>query len=235
MHLISSEGHLALASSAILKGIANINEPFQGRPHLIVAAGNGHTEIVKLYLQAGADPNAIFEGSSGLTYATEAGHLEVVRALVEGGADINFRAKLGLTPLYIATGAGRLELVKLLLEKGADKDIPDMNGNSPIIIAADLGFKEVAEELLKGTLPQRIGRALSCAVLKGHQSTVEVLNRAGVEIDFKLENDTTPLFHACLEGNSGMVQKLLDLGANVRNFLFIYLFIFIFVLTIYIG
>ena len=61
------------------------------------AAENGHTEIVRELIKAGAKVDARNEGSWGiggkgetaLMLAAENGHTEVVRELIKAGADVN--------------------------------------------------------------------------------------------------------------------------------------------------
>ena len=57
-------------------------------PSLFVAAENGHLEVVRLLLEAGADENSErTDGATAMFLAAEEGHLEVVRSLLEAGAD----------------------------------------------------------------------------------------------------------------------------------------------------
>jgi ankyrin repeat protein len=67
---------------------ANTADPCWRRP-LSAAASRGHTSIVRLLLENGADPNAkeaICEGGFALHEAAEHGFIEIVEALLEKGA-----------------------------------------------------------------------------------------------------------------------------------------------------
>lgn len=67
---------------------------------MIYAAQKGHTEIVKLLLDADADPNIqAIDGSTALILAVELRHKEIVRLLLEAGADSNIKDKDGRTVL----------------------------------------------------------------------------------------------------------------------------------------
>ena len=67
----------------------------------------GHVDIVRLLLEAGADPNAHdADGTPLLIEATWRRHVEVVQLLVDAGADPNAPAPNGDTALSEATWRG---------------------------------------------------------------------------------------------------------------------------------
>ncbi|KAI0631393.1 ankyrin, partial [Trametes polyzona] len=71
----------------------------KGNTLLMLAAYNGHANLVRELLAKGADPNAANDqGQTPLAGAVFKGHDDVVRVLVEGGAD----PRLG-TPTAIQT------------------------------------------------------------------------------------------------------------------------------------
>jgi ankyrin repeat protein len=108
-----------------------------GKTPLHYAARDGHLEMVRLLLDAGAsiddrDPNDI----TPLLLASSNDRVAVAKLLIERGADIQAIDWYGRTPLYAAIDvrnrdspdpqagsgtdtAGNLELIRLLLDKGA--------------------------------------------------------------------------------------------------------------------
>ena len=61
-----------------------------GSTPLIVAASNGHMQVVVFLLEKGADIQAANKwGRTALHYAVDGGNLEVAKLLLEKGADIN--------------------------------------------------------------------------------------------------------------------------------------------------
>jgi len=60
-----------------------------------MAAWNGHIEIVKFLVTAGADVNHANKqyGYTALTSSTRLGHIEIVKCLVTAGADVNHAEK----------------------------------------------------------------------------------------------------------------------------------------------
>ena len=73
------------------------------------ASGKGHTETVKLLLEAGADVHAY--GDLPLRTASGKGHIEIVKLLLEAGADVH---AWGECALRTASYYGHTETVKLL-------------------------------------------------------------------------------------------------------------------------
>ena len=66
-----------------------------------LAVWNGHTDIVKLLLDAGADKD--IKNSchrTPLHLATMKNHTDIVKLLIERGADMEVRDKYGWNPLY---------------------------------------------------------------------------------------------------------------------------------------
>ncbi len=101
----------------------NTRDPRFEAPVLVLAAAWGHTGMVEILLEAGADPN-YGTGSRGLTALMWAcknfdEQLEMVRALLEAGADVNATSNIGETPLSIAKVYLNDNIVILLKEYGA--------------------------------------------------------------------------------------------------------------------
>jgi ankyrin repeat protein len=82
---------------------------------------------VKLFLQAGINPNARnSQGETALTVAAAYSDVATVRHLAEK-ADVNERDGQGSMPLFVALKRQRDEIFDFLLEKGAD---PNSDGTS---------------------------------------------------------------------------------------------------------
>ena len=96
---------------------------------LMVAALDGHINILKLLLELGADVNAVSDtsGWSAVVSAVAGDHSECVQLLIQSGADVNVISnpvKIDNTVwenslLGVAVEIGNIQTIKLLLEGGA--------------------------------------------------------------------------------------------------------------------
>uniref|UniRef100_A0A1I8JRG7 ANK_REP_REGION domain-containing protein n=1 Tax=Macrostomum lignano TaxID=282301 RepID=A0A1I8JRG7_9PLAT len=79
-----------------------------GRTALMLAAGHGRLESLRLLLQLGADPNLQDdEGFTALMLAAEQGHLDCVRALLaHPNLDVELQNNEGVTALSLALDSG---------------------------------------------------------------------------------------------------------------------------------
>ena len=135
-----------VAVKALLAHDASLNakEKLQGQTALMWAAAEGHADVVRILVEAGADIRArsivtrhfiCFEQQCGhenkneyrergaftpLLFAARHGDLESVRVLLAAGADIEETAADGYTALLVASHRHHTELATFLLEQGAN-------------------------------------------------------------------------------------------------------------------
>lgn len=101
------------------------------------AAKNGHTEVVKLFLDAGQDVDVIGgTDNTILIIASEIGNVDMAKMAIEYGAYIDHISE-DSTPLHLAVNGRHTDIVKLLLDNGADINKLDCYKLKPVHIAAD--------------------------------------------------------------------------------------------------
>ena len=121
---------------------------------LWVESTRGHSDVVKLLLDSGAQVNLQHDGSSSLMVASGNGHSDVVKLLLDSGAQVNSQNKYGSSSLMVASDNGHSDVVKLLLDSGARVDLQDNHGDS----AWDLASNPETRDLLVGRGEVKIGQ-----------------------------------------------------------------------------
>ena len=120
-----------------LRFVRNINfTDFEGQTALHKAAGEGHSDIVKLLLSKGASVEALdYFGDTPLHYAAQGGHTSIVELLLTKGASVETTNNFMDTPLHDAARGGHTSIVELLLMKGAPIEALNNNNHPPLHLA----------------------------------------------------------------------------------------------------
>lgn len=154
---------------------------------LICAERKGHTKIVQLLLDHGANTNGI------LQRAVEHKHIEIIQLLLSYGAEINASDGYGHTALHTAATYGLLEITQFLIANGADVNAKNRRGETPLYKA------------IKGTY---LGGG-------GSVKLVELLLNHGVDVNAIInDKEETPLLLAVKNREKEIVKLLLKRGAN---------------------
>jgi ankyrin repeat protein len=133
-------------------------------------------EIVRVLVDAGADPNAHQPGEeTPLHWAASSDDWHVADALIVAGADVNAPDGSIGTPLANAVGYGCWDVARLLVARGAEVDQP--------WIAASLGLLDRLAELL-GDSPstEQVSQAFWHACAGGQRRAAEYLLSRGADL-----------------------------------------------------
>lgn len=146
--------------------------------HMAALSRDDAPAMVKLLLDAGANPNLKLHGDTALHVAREG---KTVTALVAAGADPNARDDRKRTPLHTTQNA---EVAAALLAAGAEVDPVDKEGKTPYAGCEDLAMRAVLRKHGSKGLPSANGKALSPRVGKGKPKDIEVTDGAiGIDRD----------------------------------------------------
>ena len=141
-----------------------------------IASRNGHTEVVKLLIDNGADVTA--DNNYAIRNASREGHTEIVKLLIDAGADVTARDNYAIR---YATYNGHLEIVKLLIDAGADVTAVD---NQAIRYASYNGHIEVVKLLIDNgaDVNAKNNEAIREASENGHIEVVDLLKKHGATL-----------------------------------------------------
>eukprot|EP01088_Endostelium_zonatum_P016532 TRINITY_DN450_c0_g1_i1.p1 TRINITY_DN450_c0_g1~~TRINITY_DN450_c0_g1_i1.p1 ORF type:complete len:463 (-),score=111.91 TRINITY_DN450_c0_g1_i1:43-1431(-) len=174
-----------------------------GNTALMLAIDRGKIEVALALIKNKADLE--IRGQKGWTAlhnaasGGEKGYLEVAEALLAAGASVDALSETMLTPLHEAAGKSLVEIVQLLVNRGANVNARDKFNNTPLRMCAS--------------------NAQSFATIETFKGTVEILLKAGAEINAGTTINTTSLHSVVKWGNVEAVKFMLEKGAdaNIRT------------------
>ena len=238
-----STGYGSLASPPLPNNRANVNarEGWYGQTALMWAAAEGHAEVVRLLIEAGANvdvrsreidtpesyaewpqgsvvyPDVPRGGLTALQFAAREGQLEAVQALIDGGANLNAVDAEGKTALLHATLNDHLDVAALLLEAGATVTAADSYGRTVLFAAVHLNTLSTRTAAASTPLPVDI---VKLALAKGADPNAALTRRLGSDPAADATNvalldaGTTPFLRAAMSSDLATMSLLLAAGAD---------------------
>ena len=123
---------------------------YTGDTAAMLAAQNGHVEVVQFLHTAGCDlDKANNDGWTAGILAAQNGHVEVVQFLHRAGCDLDKANIDGDTAGIAAAQNGHVEVVQFLHRAGCDLDKANNDGDTAEILAAQHGHVEVVQFLTR--------------------------------------------------------------------------------------
>ncbi|EAN83390.1 hypothetical protein C3747_44g96 [Trypanosoma cruzi] len=115
--------------------------------------------------------------------------LTLLRRLIAAKKDVNIRGERNRTPLHMCVWDNYVDGARVLLEAGADINVYDDLHDTPFLLAGAEGRVEIMKHMLKYAKPDLTlcnrygGSALIPACERGHVEMVNLLIKAGVNVD----------------------------------------------------
>jgi ankyrin repeat protein len=199
-----------------------------GHNALMAAAYYGHRSIVKILLEAGADPNLLSDGEDGLGYGMSAlmfvagsffasNRAIIAKLLIAGGADLDLRGAGGKTAMMFAAvaGSGYQACVEILIEAGADLDLRNDRGHTVLtLVAATENYSMFNLLLQAGASTEGLESIqLIQAARSGNVDRVKSLLSNHVNLDLDRGD---AIGSAAAAGHTQIVDLLIQAGANVN-------------------
>lgn len=157
------------------------------------------SEILRLLLDRGADPNAV--GAWGVTALISANTAEKAKLLIARGANPEARDEQGRTALIKAAAGGDVAVVKALLGSGADVNATDKTGSNALLQSLSLENNAYGEE--RRTLFERRLEVARTILLK-----------KSVDVNTPNNDGETALMRAVRLDNVELVKLLLARSAD---------------------
>lgn len=118
---------------------------------LIKACSEGHTDIVRLIIDANCDLNSKDKyGHSALMKAAELQFIDTVNLLITANCDLNIRDRYGHTAVMKACEKEFTDIVRVLCVANCDVNNRDASGVTALIHASEQGYTEIVR-IISGT------------------------------------------------------------------------------------
>lgn len=229
LQLAARSGELQTVQEILASSPSAVNDApcgYYGQTALQAACMQGHEDVVKCLLSAGADVH--FCGGNnfqrtGLQIACGHGNEEIVRLLLDAGSEINMSPATNHGIRVVTQGSRTAhEMRGSLPETFA---IARYNGRTALQAAAERGHLDIVKLLLQlgaevnaPPSPSAGRTALQAASGGGFGAIVQLLLEQGAHVNAPAARykGFTALQGACLQGNLEVVNLLLGAGADLQ-------------------
>ncbi|KAI5777257.1 ankyrin repeat-containing domain protein [Geopyxis carbonaria] len=207
---------------ALVEAKVDINVYDEGDPPLVAASSQGNMDLVKFYLDLGANIDFKSIEGTALWMATNRKDAKLVWFLLKSGADVNISSSGRSSPLEKAISMRNPEIISLLLDNGADVD----ENRAILEKAVFFGDLDIVRMLLERNVKinhfqrksskTRTINPLSWAALNGDASMVRTLLSAGADVNGICEFVIRELYSSLRRDNKFSTTPSLFLGEDFR-------------------
>ncbi len=231
LHMLIEKGHMEAIPQLIDAG-ADIHETDRVANHttFLSSCVKGNIDIWEMLFNSDNPPNVgdvDFEGKNAIQIFSDTNdHLtsakDKLKYLIEKGVDIEHRDNNGMTPILSAAKNNHENCFNIMAISGADLTKVDNDGNNVIHNAMHAMSQSIHKKALEyvdilgiNTLNNEGMNALHLASRVNRPKAVEALLEVE-NIDIEMENGEgkTALELAVRGGNVGVINKLIEKGAN---------------------
>ncbi|CAI8020766.1 E3 ubiquitin-protein ligase MIB2, partial [Geodia barretti] len=144
-------GNSQVLDDVLKKSPDKVNQMYEGRTLLHVAAAEGRIPTTRVLLEYKADLNSRDRaGETPLHAATHYNRYQVAKLLLEEGSDVNARSSVQNTPVHVATAWGHSRLLALYLSHPKCLvDPQNVLGSTPLCISSQCYRVNITRQLLE--------------------------------------------------------------------------------------
>ncbi len=183
----------------------------------------GHPAVVKLLLDAGAQPDYRGrDGQTGLLLACARGNVEVAELLLAAHSDIGATDRENNTPLDQAVLHDQPVIASVLLRDGANPNrVHPQDGRGPMHEASFKGYANLIDTLAKAgadpNLPDRYGQTpLDLALAYKNPNVIRALLHLGSSLQASRLAANKAMEAAALRGQVDTIRTLIESGFDIN-------------------
>jgi len=245
LHTCARSGKVEAAKVLLARGASlDAGDSWRGQTPLMWAAAQGHPDMMRALIEAGADVNArstiiAWErqrtseprdkwlppgGLTPMLFAAREGCVDCIKVLISSGADPNIVDPDQYSPLVLALINGHFDVAGALIDAGANVDMQDKVGRTALWAAVDSHTIPSSNRPAPRETDDTLGSMDIIKKLLDRGARVDVPLRAQIPYRTKLDRGgdgvlgpgTTPLLRAAKAGDVPVIKMLLEKGANPR-------------------
>lgn len=191
----------------------------EGNTALIIASKNNDKKALEILIPIALINIRDNKGFTAFQYTVANGNVEAARKLLNRGAvlGINEYDPDHNNPIITAVARNDLPMVIELITNGARFDVNDKQGNTPLMIAVQKNYPEIVKKLINyGALPNNQDSSLAIAATKNNLALVQMLIKAGANLNAQNRFGNTALMIALERGFDSIVGAMLEAQADVN-------------------